>query len=289
MPCYVNLPARWIHAQPAWSGWFVNGRVAPEFGLDAASIALPDAWHKDMAARFRDAGLACSVHLPFWGVDPGDPDDARASRARDDLRRGAELAGIYGARHMIGHPYYRTNQREKELDRWLETSRAIWPELPKIAGAPLFLENTYETSPDAIAVLAATLQGEAASGPLIGVCFDVGHWRSFAGKSAPAELDPWLDAFCPFALHLHLHDNDGSLDQHLGLGKGAVPYAALFAKLDARRKSVTATLEPHDTEAFAASIGWLAENKPIAAALGWEEPRMEALPLAEIAKNIVKE
>ena len=289
MPCYVNLPSRWMHAQAAWSSWFVNGRIAPEFGLDAASVALPDAWHKDMAARFRDAGLACSVHLPFLAVDPGDPDALKSSRARDDLRRGAELAGIYGARHMIGHPYYRTKSREKELDRWLETSRAIWPELPKISGAPLFLENTYETSPDAIAALVAALQEETAGGPLIGICFDVGHWRSFAGKKDPAELDPWLDAFHPFALHLHLHDNDGSFDQHLGLGKGDVPFGALFAKLDTRRKRVTATLEPHDTEAFAASIAWLAENGPIAAALGWEMPRMEALPLAEIAKNIVKE
>ncbi len=286
MPCYVNLPARWVHERAAWSGWFVNGRVAPEFGLDAASLALPDAWHQDMAARFRDAGLACAVHLPFLDVDPGVPNKAAASRAGDMLRRGAFLAGLYGARHMIGHPYYRTPQGEKEADRWLEASLAIWPELPRIAGVPLFLENTYETSPDAIAALAAMLQREAAGGPTVGVCFDVGHWRSFAGQRDPAELDPWLEAFCPFALHLHLHDNDGSFDQHLGLGAGSVPFAALFAKLKTRRCRVTATLEPHDAKAFATSVAWLAEHESIAGFLNWEPPRMDALPLAEIARYI---
>ena len=288
MPCYVNLPLRWTHKQPAWTDWFVSGRMSPELGLDAGAIALPDVWHRDMAARFADAGLACSIHLPFWDVDPGDSDAGKAARAKDDLRRGAELARMYNARHMVGHPYYRTKYGEKALDAWLEASRQIWPELPCIAGTPLFLENTYETSPDAIVALVGSLQEEMAAGPGIGICFDVGHWHSFGGKDTPEELDPWLDGFCPFPLHLHLHDNDGSSDQHLGMGAGDIPYDALWTKLDTRKKMVTATLEPHNTEAFAANIAWMDAHAAVANALGWSAPRMEALPLAEIEKSIAK-
>jgi len=289
MPCYINLPLRWVHEQPAWTDWFVNGRIAPELGLDAESIALPDSWHRKIAAQFVDAGLSCAVHLPFWDVDPSDFDAQKAARARDALQRGAELALMYNARHMVGHPYYRTKHAEKIMDTWLESSCRIWPELPRIAGAPLFLENTYETSPDAITALVELLQEDAAVGPGIGVCFDVGHWHSFGGKSTPEELDPWLDRFCPFSLHLHLHDNDGSSDQHLGMGTGGIPYDALWTKLDARKKRITATLEPHNTEAFAASIAWMDAHTAVADALGWTTLRMDALPLAEIEKSIAKE
>ena len=288
MPCFVNLPLSWVHEQPAWVDWFVNGRIAPELGLDAESLALPDSWHRGIAKRFAAAGLCCAVHLPFWDVDPTHPDADRAVLAGDSLRRGAALAGIYSARHMVGHPYYRTDSGEKEPGVWLEKSRSLWPQLPRIAGAPLFLENTYETSPDAIATLALLLQGEGTGGPGIGVCFDIGHWHSFAGKKTPAEMDPWLDAFSPFSLHLHLHDNDGSSDMHLGLGVGTVPFDALLEKLAIRQKDVTATLEPHDAKAFALSIAWLTAHDAVARRLGWETPNMDALPLTEIEEAIAK-
>ncbi len=289
MPCFVNLPSRWTHENTIWTDWFVNGRIAPELGFDMELLSLPDAWHEDMAGRFRDAGLACAVHLPFMGVDPGDLDPDRAAMARDALRRGAELARVYGAKHMIGHPYYRLADHAGPVDaRWMERSILAWPELPRIADAPLYLENTYETSPRVIAVLVDALQPLAENGPGVGVCFDLGHWRAFAEKRRAEELDSWLDAFCPFALHLHLHDNHGEHDDHLGLGRGEVPFSALFAKLAERGKKVTATLEPHDAEAFSASIAYLGARGDIAARLGWERPRMEHLPLDEIQKNLAK-
>lgn len=289
MPCFINLPLRWVYDRNIWTDWFLAGRIAPEFGLDAVSITLADSWHEKLAARFRDAGLPCSVHLPFMGVNPAVPDAGKARASLSALRRGAEIAKIYGAKHMVGHPYYLALNQEGEIDAdWLAKSRAAWPELPQIAEAPLFLENTYETSPKALAALAEAVRDAAADGPGIGICFDLGHWHSFAQKHAPEELTPWLDAFGPHKLHLHLHDNDGSSDQHQGLGQGTVPFDALFASLASRGKPVTATLEPHDVGAFIASIRWLAEHADVAAALGWEPPHVEALPLDEIAAQIEK-
>lgn len=288
MPCFVNLPLRWISARPAWVDWFVDGGIAPELGLDQDSIQLPDSWHESTAARFRDAGLACAVHLPFLGVDPCDPDEAKARAARGAIRRGAELARLYGATHMVGHPYYRPSRAGRETDDvngpWMERSLRAWPEIPAIGGAMLFLENTYERSPYAVAALIAALGGEEAG---VGVCFDVGHWHSFAGCSHEELLDPWLDAFAPFTMHVHLHDNDGSSDQHLGMGKGTIPFDALFSRLHGRGKSVTATLEPHDVAAFAASAAWFGAHAAAAAAVRWEAPRMERLPLAVMEKNLV--
>lgn len=289
MPCYVNLPLRWLHEQPLWADWFVNGRVAPEFGLDAGALSMPGSWHKDMAARFRDAGIVCAVHLPFMGVDPCDLDGARAATARDTLKRAAELSAVYGAKHMIGHPYHRPRKDGREADdtagRWMDLSLLAWPGLPDIAGSTLFLENTYEKTPGALTALIGALHAQR-PGADIGVCFDVGHWHCFAGCRTVEELLPWLDAFAPFALHLHLHDNDGTVDQHVGMGKGTVPLAELFEILSRRGKTITATMEPHDAEAFSVSIDWLDVHPAAAAAMDWEKPRMEALPFGEMQKNI---
>ena len=293
MPCFINLPLRWIHGRNAWAEWFIAGRMAPEFGLDAESLALPDSWHEALAVRFRKAGLPCSVHLPFMGINPSVPDRAEAGEARAALRRGAELAGIYGAKHMVGHPYYlapdQPPRAEGDVDAgWMERSLAAWPDLPGIAGAPLFLENTYETSPKALAALVGALQEDAAGGPGIGVCFDIGHWHAFAKKKKPEEIAPWLDAFQPFRLHLHLHDNDGGFDQHIGLGLGDIPLMALFAELSTRDKAVTATLEPHDVTALVASASWMEACKEAATAVDWKQPSLDALPLNEIAGHIAK-
>ncbi|CAK7030408.1 MAG: hypothetical protein DELT_02762 [Desulfovibrio sp.] len=293
MPCFINLPSRWVHQQPAWVTWFTGGKIAPEFGFDDVSLNLPDSWHKEMAKRFRDEGIACGVHLPFLGIDPSDPNPQHVKDARRALRRGAELARIYGARHMIGHPYFRPkgagreNRQSDDVNGgWMERSLAAWPEIAAIGGAPLHLENTYEKSPEAIAALVGLLQKEKQPEDVIGVCFDLGHWHAFAGCAAPEEFDPWLDAYAPFAMHLHLHDNTGKGDYHMALGAGSVPFDAFFERLAARGKNVTATLEPHDVQAFTGSIAWLLAHDAIAERLDWRKPLMEALPLAEIEKNL---
>lgn len=290
MPCFINLPLRWIHSRSAWAEWFIAGRMAPEFGLDVASIALPDSWHKELAARFREVGLPSSVHLPFMGINPAVPDMGKAGEARTALRRGAELAYIYGAQHIVGHSSYLAPEQDGEIDRnWMKKSLEAWEALPDIAGAPLFLENTYETSPKALVALAEALQEGVTGCHGIGICFDIGHWHAFAKKRTLKDIRLWLDAFQPFILHLHLHDNDGAVDQHSGLGLGDIPLKALFVEILSRGKAVTATLEPHTVEALVASVSWLEAHKEAANTIGWEPPRLDALPLRNIAEHLAKE
>lgn len=285
MACFINLPVRWAYDQPAWIDWFVGGGISPELGLDPLACQLPDSWHKETAARFRDAGLSCGAHLPFAGIDPCDTDPAAAEAARQTLVRGAELARIYGAEHMIAHPYYQDNEgsEKSDLQAWITASLPAWKQLPAIGGAPLFLENTYETSPGAVSALVAALASERGG---IGVCFDVGHWRSFAGCAQVEELDAWLDVFIAFPLHLHLHDNDGTADQHRGFGDGDIDFEGLFARLESHGKRFGVTLEPHDVASFTQNIEWLEKHTHIARRIGWVKPRLEALPLGLIEKNL---
>ncbi len=280
MPCFVNLPLSWVYKDEGWLDWFIASRVAPELGLDTIALGLPRPWHQRVAARLRDAGLACAVHLPFMGVEPCAVDAAERNAGRKWLRMGAGLAKLYGAAHMIGHPYYETPRDGPDQARcspaWLKASLHAWQELPERGCAPLFLENTYESSPLPLAALVSHLSGAAAPGS-VGVCFDVGHWYSFAGGNFRGDLDAWLAQLTPFRLHLHLHDNSGEADEHLGLGQGGVPLERLFAAL--KGADLTATMEPHDAESFRHSLTWLNKNPEAARLIGWTGCSPAKLPL----------
>ncbi len=52
----------------------------------------------------------------------------------------------------------------------------------------------------------------------------------------------------PYLRHMHLHDNDGVADKHLGLGVGSIPWSELFAGLELLDLAPTFTLEPHTKE-----------------------------------------
>lgn len=289
MPVHINLPLQWVHEQSLWLDCFVAARIHPELGLDAASLALDDSWHKKTAARFAEAGLSCSIHLPFLGLDPAEPDDSASAAAREALRRGADIARIYRAAHMIGHPYYRPPKAGREKDSiggaWLEKSLQTWPEMARRGECTLFLENTYERNPASLCALVAAVNAHC-SGVETGICFDIGHWSAFAGCQSHHELAGWLLSCMGLKLHLHLHDNDGSADQHLGLGQGRIPFPFLFDILSSRERTVTATLEPHSIEAVAASCRWFAAHPDAAAFLDWQAPLLELLPLEQLESLI---
>ncbi|MBZ2170773.1 sugar phosphate isomerase/epimerase family protein [Nitratidesulfovibrio sp. SRB-5] len=260
MHTFVNLPLSWVVRDPAWLDRFAADGLAPELGIDTFAVQeLTLDWHRDTARRLVDAGLACAVHLPFFDLHPGSLNNAILAASRDTLRRAAELAALYAPRHMVGHAAFDNSQHGGAFAAWLERACGTWAAVLEVCAAPVHIENTHERDPEPVVALVDALAGRF--GVRAGICFDAGHWHSFAGGAQRRDLRRWLDAFAPRLAHLHLHDNDGSDDQHLGLGTGSIPLDDLFGGLMARGLHPTATLEPHDEASFAVSRAWLAARK----------------------------
>jgi sugar phosphate isomerase/epimerase len=261
---FINLPITWAAREPRYLDLFLDHNresataLGPELGMDALAMDSLDAeFHASLARRLERTGLQCAVHLPFLDLHPASLDPLALEATRERLRRAWELCALYRPAHMIGHaahgelhPQYPEQWIARSRETW-EALERLWPDHP-----PLHLENTYERAPEPVAEMVAALDMER-----VGICFDVGHWFSFAGGSRSldprADLERWLDVLGPHLTHLHLHDNDGSFDQHLGLGRGRLPLGRLAAALAVRGLRPGLTLEPHTEAAFHQSLTWL--------------------------------
>lgn len=272
---FTNLPIRYIAQDSRYLAYFTGERhlpptldIGPELGMDAFSLdALDEAFHQNLANLLAERSLSCSIHLPFIDLSPGSADKLILQASKERLRKAISLARIYAPKHLVGHPFY-IESMHPDRDAWLERSLGVWEDvLNQVqtweSPAPLYLENTFETSPDVLSALQERLLGAN-----VGVCFDLGHWFSFAGGRRKQNLHAWLDAFAPYLKHLHLHDNNGDTDAHLPLGQGAIPWRELSETLQARKLAPTATLEPHSEEDFLKTLAYAVDNLSVFTPLG---------------------
>jgi sugar phosphate isomerase/epimerase len=256
-PLFVNLPLRYIAKDRWYLDRFIERRIAPELGLDTIIMSLVDeSWHREIAAQFKSARLACAMHLPFFDLQPGSLDDFILDATRRRLESIKKIAQIYEPVHLVAHAGY-SGLYVEYYEEWLSRASATWAGFMKNwpQHPPLYLENVYEKSTAPLADLF-----EALSGHTTGMCFDTGHWHSFSGGNKAGTVGQWIAQLKGSIRHLHLHDNDGSNDQHVGLGQGAFPWEELFTALAGCSLHPTITLEPHAPQDLDQSLDFIEKH-----------------------------
>ncbi len=254
---FVNLPCRYIAEDRFYLQYYCQQKINPELGLDAISLdSLAPDWHKWLANSLHKEGLLCSIHLPFHDLQPGSIDDFILQGTRDRLKKAVRVASIYEPRFLVAHANF-TPLYSELYSRWLKRSvrtwREVlqeWPEHP-----PLYLENVREYDPRPLDDLLGELREEG-----VRFCFDVGHWASYSGGFQYDNLCLWIQTMGQHLSHLHLHDNDGVADQHLGLGQGKIPWPELFSGLELLDLRPGLTLEPHTKEDLTACWRFMKEH-----------------------------
>ncbi len=225
-------------------------QTAREFGLgvELAQFCLAENMDKtppDVQASL-DAALEVPrrvFHAPFAELCPAAIDPLVREVAKRRFLQAAALAKRYGAEKMVVHSGFIPLVYYPEW--FAPQSAAFWREfLNDVDGLTLCVENVMETSPDALRQVA-----EQVNDPRLRICFDVGHAFCQSG-----ELAPWLDALTPYSSHVHLHNNHGTSDEHLGLPDGTLDMAAVIRQLEALAPQATYTLEVRSARA---SVEWL--------------------------------
>ncbi|MCI6605597.1 MAG: sugar phosphate isomerase/epimerase [Clostridiales bacterium] len=225
-------------------------QTAREFGLgvELAQFCLAENMDKtppDVQASL-DAALEVPrrvLHAPFAELCPAAIDPLVREVAKRRFLQAAALAKRYGAEKMVVHSGFIPLVYYPEW--FAPQSAAFWREfLNDVDGLTLCVENVMETSPDALRQVA-----EQVNDPRLRICFDVGHAFCQSG-----ELAPWLDALAPYSSHVHLHNNHGTFDEHLGLPDGTLDMATVIRQLEALAPQATYTLEVRSARA---SVEWL--------------------------------
>ncbi len=198
-----------------------------------------------------DHNPSLSIHAPFMDLSPGAVDSRVKAVTLERFSQIMDIAEVLLPKAIVFHSGYEKWKYAHRVDIWLEGSLTTWKPLiarAEVINTRLVIENIFEDEPSSLLSLMQELHSEH-----FGICFDTGHCNLFTGVS----LQDWLRSLGPYIFELHLHDNDGSFDQHLPIGEGTFDFRTLFSS-PATRKCLH-TIEAHSPARVMKSIERLKE------------------------------
>ena len=238
-----------------------QGVTAIEIGIDFPNyFDHRDGYELDkLQTELRVSGIRVhSIHSPFGpSYDISSLDDGVHERGVDALIDSIELASVLEARNVIMHA---SDVLSGATNGRMDRARGVIRELAVVAkesGIVLALENLPPNylgcSPDEIHSLIDGTDRDS-----IGLCFDSGH-ANLSGM-----FQEYAEALLPYAVTTHLHDNDGTADQHRFPGEGNIDWRAFASAYHRSQTNASIMLEckpPADTP-------WSAAFQRLRAALG---------------------
>ncbi len=169
----------------------------------------------------RSYGLEFTLHAPFADINIASPSKDILAASLKRLKQSMAYANELDAKVWVFHPGAKTGISQFYPGaEWKKNVESI-QELYRVAeeyGLNIAIENL----PGKYWFLMHTPEEfmrfyRETSLPL-GVVLDLGH------AHLEAQIEPFFKLLADRIVHIHASDNDGSDDQHLGIGKGKVDY-----------------------------------------------------------------
>ncbi len=203
--------------------------------------------------KLRQKDIPLTFHAPFMDLNPGAVDEKIREVTVTRFRQVMDLAPWFTPKSIVVHPGYDRFRYDGDVDLWLENSLLTWKPLVEQAAnlsVRLAVENVFDETPAILKRLFSALQS-----PYVGYCLDTGHGHLFSA----VPLEEWIEELGPWLIEAHLHDNHGTMDDHLPVGQGKINFAALFATLNRKNLAPILTIEPHQLEHLAPTLQGLAK------------------------------
>ncbi|MGA2385320.1 MAG: sugar phosphate isomerase/epimerase family protein [Candidatus Bathyarchaeia archaeon] len=165
--------------------------------------------------------LQYSLHAPFADINIASPSKTILAASMKRLRQSMAYANEMDAKIWVFHPGSKTgiSQFYPGAD-WKQNCLSL-QELYKTSeeyGLNAALENLpakyyfFMSKPEEFA------RFYRETNLPIGIAFDLGH------ANLEGQIQPFFNLLADKIVHIHASDNDGSDDQHLGIGKGKIDY-----------------------------------------------------------------
>lgn len=202
-------------------------------------------------SSIKEASGRMAIHAPYAELDPGHPIEAEREETFRLLTLSCALAQAIEASYVVAHTGYDPTKVAAGPRGWFARSLKTWKALlahPATDGVTIALEHMLEPSPSLVRDLVGDLPAHR-----VGVCLDTGHINCYA-TTPPAS---WWATLGDRIAVLHLHDNGGQSDDHLGIGEGTFDFSALFRWLKRTNVEPFLTIEGNNPEAVATSFSAL--------------------------------
>lgn len=214
----------------------VLGRDHPEAVDEVADLIAP--------VQYR------GMHGPICPLHPSS-DDMEKSRATSvAYSRAIRQAKRLGARHLVFH---HGDPPERLTLAWVDKCARFWTNfLDRNADADIeiHLENIREGDPRILAEVV-----DAVGHPNFSLCLDTGHANCFTSVPAPE----WPRVLGSRIRYVHLHNNYGRRDEHLGLTDGNIPMRELLEALEEYSPEANWAFEM-ELEETPSSIEWMEDE-----------------------------
>lgn len=164
-------------------------------------------------------GLKYSVHAPFADINIASPSKPMLKAMIKRLEKSMAYANALNASIWVFHPGLKTgvSMFYPGMD-WLQNLKTTRLLLRKAEdySVKIAIENVPEPYPFLMKSVEDFAKFYEEINDDIGLVFDVGH------ANLNGQIERFLTVFKDKIVHVHLHDNDGKEDQHLGIGYGTV-------------------------------------------------------------------
>jgi sugar phosphate isomerase/epimerase len=166
-------------------------------------------------------GLKYSVHAPFADINIASPSKPMLKAMLKRLKQSIAYASALNAYVWVFHPGLKTgvSMFYPGMD-WLQNRKASQL-LFKIAndyGVKIAIENVPEPYPFLMKSVEDFAKFYQEVNEDIGFVLDIGH------ANLNRQIELFLTTFADEITHMHVSDNDGKDDQHLGIGYGTTDW-----------------------------------------------------------------
>lgn len=199
-----------------------NDFFAPDVYSDEEEIKKRITLYKGCARdRSRD-----TLHGVFLDISVASKDPVIRDYSRKKVEQSMAIAQELGVKGVVFHSGLIGGLNQEEyLRHWYETQEALWDEmLTKYTQLTVYMENTFENTPDSLAELKRRLRKHER----FQLCLDYGH-----ACLGPTEPDKWFAQMNGNIGHIHINDNDLISDLHMVPGSGSIDFT-YFKKLSER-------------------------------------------------------
>jgi sugar phosphate isomerase/epimerase len=171
--------------------------------------------------------LTFVVHAPWAGVNIATPSPALRRAVLKRLEQSIVVAGQLGCRLWLFHPGSKTGLSHiypgKDWQLNLESVRVLL-QVARREGVNVAIENTPEPFPSLMKSVDNFHRFYQDLNDDIGMVLDVAH------ANLNNQIQEFITQFSKKIVHMHVSDNNGDSDLHLGIGHGNIDWTAV-AKL----------------------------------------------------------